>query len=74
MMSRRWIERDGEFGVASAVDAFLDDVLAACRKHGMSIGHEDSGGGFLVHAYSDELAAWLRDAADARRSEMKSTD
>jgi hypothetical protein len=46
------------------IDAFLDDIVAVCRKHGFGISHEDSQGGFIVvdgDAFNED---WLRAAAD----------
>jgi hypothetical protein len=48
----------------AAVDAFLAEVVEVCRKHGMSISHEDGHGSFEIVAFSDENAEWLMAAAD----------
>ena len=42
--------------------AFLDDLIEVCKKHGLSIAHEDGHGGFLVAPYNDHDAEWLRGA------------
>ena len=44
------------------VDAFLAEIERVCRRHGMSIGHEDGEGAFEVRAYDPELAQWLGNA------------
>ena len=46
------------------IDAFLAEVIEVSKKHGLSIGHEDSHGGFLVHEFSQDNADWLMNAAD----------
>lgn len=46
------------------IDAFLAEVIEISRKHGLSIGHEDSHGGFLVHKFSQDNADWLMAAGD----------
>ena len=51
-------------GENPAVDAFIEEVLAVCKKHGMSIGHEDGHGGFAIERYMDGNVEWLRGAAD----------
>ena len=45
------------------VDAFLEEVLSVCRKHGMGIGHEDFHGGFIVEPLDDGLIEWLSAAS-----------
>ena len=48
------------------VEAFLDDIVAVCEKHGMSLGHEDGHGNFIVcrdqKIYASNLQ-WLESAA-----------
>ncbi len=45
------------------VDAFMDELEAVCVKHGFSIGHEDTHGGFIVSRFSSRTMKWLRAAA-----------
>lgn len=45
-----------------AAASFIDDLLAVCRKHGLSLAHEDGGGSFLVDLPSEANAEWLRQA------------
>ena len=63
----RWCRADyratGQSQVVPEVDAFLSEILAVCRKHGMSIGHEDSHGSFIVQEFSEEGAGWLAAAS-----------
>lgn len=62
---QRWVMRKQATAVCPEIDEFINDVLHVCRKHGLSIEHEDMNGGFLVTAYNDDAARWLLDAADA---------
>ena len=62
----RWIKAQDDFGEKPEIDAFLMELAAVCKKHGMSIGHEDGHGSFLVHALSDENIEWLLNASDDR--------
>ncbi len=48
------------------VDSFLDEIESVCRKHKMSIGHEDSQGAFIVFPFSVPYIKWLRDCHDMR--------
>lgn len=44
----------------SNIKEFMDEIEAVCRKHGFSISHEDSGGGFLLAKFNRALVKWLR--------------
>lgn len=46
---------------------FIGELIAVCKKHGLSLSHEDHQGSFLVVNYSKEKAEWLRQAYDARK-------
>lgn len=44
-------------------DAFIEDILAVCRKHKLWISHEDGHGAFEItgdEEDSDYLERWLR--------------
>lgn len=47
------------------IDAFIDEVIAVSKKHGLSIGHEDVHGAFEIEEFSESNALWLRHAVDA---------
>jgi len=51
------------------VEAFLAEVIAVSRKHGLSIDHEDNHGAFLVVEFSEENAQWLNAAYDETSEE-----
>lgn len=46
------------------VKAFLSEVIEVCKKHGMSISHEDWQGGFEVENASESNYNWLSGAAN----------
>lgn len=58
---KRWVSGQGREVESARIDAFLDEVIAVCNRHGLSIGHEDSYGSFIVEA--DEDVEWLRSAS-----------
>jgi len=41
---------------------FIEEVIRLSEKHGLSISHEDSHGGFLIKAYSQDNIEQLRAA------------
>lgn len=64
---KRWSQEAGERVENPKIDAFIEDVLGTCRKHNMSIGHEDSHGAFIVYGhFSEVMADWLRSAHSIR--------
>lgn len=67
----RWLRTNREKDLQEVmpdVDAFLEDVIEVCLKHGMSISHEDGHGAFIVENAKETNFAWLR-AASVDRSE-----
>lgn len=46
------------------IEKFLDEIAVVCEKHGFSIGHEDSQGGFTIEMYQKSNIDWLNDALD----------
>lgn len=44
--------------------AFLKELVEVCKKHNLSLGHEDSHGAFLVEYYSEKYCEWLLAAFD----------
>lgn len=59
-------KRDGEYNSIETempeVDAFLADIKDVCKKHKLSISHEDGHGAFIITKYDDELMKWLNEA------------
>ena len=41
---------------------FLADIIEIYRKHGLSLGHEDEHGAFVVEPLADINVSWLNDA------------
>ena len=70
---KRWSrKRSEDVESPSKVEAFLDEIESVCRKHGLSISHEDGQGAFEVDGFSDENIKWLRDAAITEAGEAAS--
>lgn len=61
---KRWSNVLGNFAENPNVDAFLNEIAEVCRKHQMSLGHEDQHGSFIVQAYQSGNIDWLMAAED----------
>lgn len=55
-----------EYVEMPAVDDFIEEVISVCKKHRMSISHEDEHGAFEIEPFSESDADWLRDASAKR--------
>lgn len=67
----RWLSNLSKHGVNPKIDAFIEEIISVCKKHGMSISHEDGHGGFEIEEYDDDLSDWLRNASDEITKEEK---
>ena len=47
----------------TSITAYLNEVIEIGKKHGFSISHEDTGGGFEVVNFSESTNKWLMDAS-----------
>ena len=61
---KRWKTTKGRNIENAKIDAFLAEVIEVSKKHGLSIGHEDSHGSFLVHKFTQDNADCLMASAD----------
>lgn len=63
-MSERWDRSSGETKRTERpdVDAFLEEIIAVCERHGFSISHEDGHGGFIIEERDEGNFDWLRGA------------
>jgi len=50
---KRWNEKQKATIETPAIDAFLKEIEAVCRKHGFAISHEDSHGAFVVVKHTE---------------------
>lgn len=57
---KRWNGR--EFVELPNVDSFIEEIISVCKKHNLSISHEDGHGAFEIEPYSKENVDWLRQA------------
>jgi len=65
--SRAWsLEADDENDPGVLAPGFFDAIEAVCRRHNVSISHEDGHGGFIIEAFDSDNMDWLRAATDDR--------
>ena len=41
---------------------FFDEIESVCKKHNISISHEDGHGAFMLEEYDELYTKWLRGA------------
>lgn len=61
---KRWAHGKGGYIESAKIDAFIEEVLDVCKKHGFSIGHEDGHGAFEIEKFNESSSSWLRNAHD----------
>ena len=44
------------------VEEFLQEIEEVCRKHNMSISHEDGHGAFIIEKFDEFNIKWLKEA------------
>ena len=42
-----------------SMKAFLDEINLVCKKHNLSISHEDTYGSFIIEEYDKDSIDWL---------------
>jgi hypothetical protein len=45
---------------------FIKDIEEVCKKHNLSISHEDGHGSFIIEEYKESNIKWLSQAEDGR--------
>ena len=54
----RWNKQTSEYEELPKVDAFINEVIEVCKKHGFCIGHEDEDGAFVIYDGDSDLG-WI---------------
>lgn len=69
-MSKVWDRINGRMvEMPKEMEDFLNDIESVCKKHGLSISHEDYHGAFLIEKYSEENIEWLLGAGKFYKDE-----
>lgn len=48
--------------IPKEMEEFLDEIGQVCKKHGLSISHEDGHGCFIIESYNESSVGWLKNA------------
>lgn len=59
----RWSRKEGHRIEHPQVEAFLADLTKVCRKHGLTLSHEDTQGAFVVEGSDEANILWLNSAS-----------
>lgn len=51
-----------EIDMPERMKNFLDEIHSVCKRHGLSISHEDGHGSFIIENYDERNIDWLFDA------------
>lgn len=63
-MSRVWDRTVGEMReMPERMKVFLEEIDSVCKRHGLSISHEDYHGAFFIEEYDESNIEWLFDAS-----------
>lgn len=49
---------------------FLNEIVGVCKKHNLSIAHQDYMGAFIIEEYKEDNITWLKEAVDETKSEQ----
>lgn len=66
----RWNSIKSENVENVKIDAFLQEIIAICKKHGYSISHEDGHGAFEIENTDDHNFDWLLNAHDCTTNQI----
>ena len=61
---KRWKDSERKDVVNESIDMLLEEIAIVCKKHNLSIVHEDTRGAFKIEKYSNESMLWLQHAHD----------
>ena len=59
-MTERYCVKLKKYIEDSKVDSFLNEIVDVCKKHGLSISHEDGHGAFMVVPLSPHCVEWIK--------------
>ena len=54
----------------NAMENFLKDIDVVCKKHNLSISHEDYMGAFVIEEYNEDNIEWLFNATKSYKDRV----
>ena len=60
-----------EVDMPESMKKFLEDIDAVCKKHGLSISHQDTHGSFLIEKYDEYNIEWLFNASKCYEDDLE---
>ena len=67
---KRWDCENGKDIENEKVDNFIKEIINLCKKHKLSIAHEDYGGAFLIESYKEANINWINSAMITDENEI----
>lgn len=61
--AERWVDRQLERTSDQAIDEFLRELEELCRKHNLSLAHEDAHGAFIIQKLDERNIRWVNEAS-----------
>ncbi|WP_143322932.1 hypothetical protein [Clostridium sp. HBUAS56010] len=59
-----WDNIKDEFvDIPKDMESFINEIELVCKKHNLSISHEDGHGSFIIERYDQKNIDWLKDAS-----------
>ena len=62
-MKERWDDKTSRIITSDAIDKFVREIELVCKKHGLSISHQDGHGAFIIEDFYPDNISWLKNAS-----------
>ena len=59
---KRWDEEQSCNVESEKIDEFLLEIMQVCKKHNLTIAHEDYHGAFIIEGESESNLEWINNA------------
>ena len=62
---KRWNTKHNKNLKNEDIDDFLEDIVEVCKRHKLTISHEDAHGAFKIESFNKYNIAWIKNAFDS---------